>query len=193
MLRCSRPERRVGPRSSTTIDPLTESLMSKYYIRETFFRLPEHTRECSTLPAAVYNDLQLLLKRSDRKSLFLPIRSMQFQAVVEPGEVIFVDSQGGYAHQNGTGGRLICISWQPIPAVGRASLNGPVACEIVSYFADFKETQRRLMSEFPPVLRRLLQRQCEKDLQVMAPRVLPLRRDPRAGCPDDLTPSLPSI
>jgi len=151
--------------------------MSKYYVRETFFRPPEHTRERSTLPAAVYNDLQLLLKRSDRKSLFIPIRSMQFQAVVEPGEVIFVDSQGGYAHQNGTGGRLIRIAWWPLPAAERASLNGPVACEIVSYFAGLKETQRRLMSEFPPVLRRLLQRQREKDLQVRAPRVLPLRRN----------------
>jgi len=101
---------------------------------------------------------------------------MQFQAVVESGEVIFVDSQGGYAHRNGMGGRLVRIAWRPLPAAGRESLNGPVACEIVSYFAGFKETQRRLMSEFPPVLRRLLQHQREKDLQAKAPRVLPLHR-----------------
>jgi len=124
----------------------------------------------------VYNDLQLLLKRSGRGSLFIPIRSMQFQAVVESGEVIFVDSEGGYAHRDGIGGRLIRIAWQPLPTVGRESLNGPVACEIVSYFAGFKETQRRLMSEFPPVLRGLLQRRREEDLQAKAPRVLPLHR-----------------
>jgi len=151
--------------------------MSRYYVRETFFRPPEHTCERSALPGAVYNDLQLLLKKSDRKSLFAPIRSMQFQAVVEPGEVIFVDSQGGYAHQNGVGGRLIRIAWQPLPATERESLNGPVPCKIVSYFADFKETQRRLMSEFPPVLRRLLQRQRERDLQAKTPRILSLRRN----------------
>jgi len=151
--------------------------MSEYYVRETFFRPPEHTRERSTVPAAVYNDLQLLLKRSGRESLFIPIRSMQFQAVVESGEVVFVDSQGGYAHRNGIGGRLIRIAWRPLPAAERESLNGPVACEIVSYSAGFKETQRRLMSEFPPVLRRFLQRQREQDLQAKTPRVLPLRRN----------------
>jgi len=151
--------------------------MSEYYVRETFFRPPEHTRERSTVPAAVYNDLQLLLKRSGRESLFIPIRSMQFQAVVEFGEVVFVDSQGGYAHRNGIGGRLIRIAWRPLPAAERESLNGPVACEIVSYSAGFKETQRRLMSEFPPVLRRFLQRQREQDLQAKTPRVLPLRRN----------------
>jgi len=150
--------------------------MSEYYVRETFFRPPEHTRKRSTLPAAVYNDLQLLLKRSGRESLFIPIRSMQFQAVVESGEVIFVDNQGGYAHRNGMGGRLVRIAWRSLSAAGRESLNGPVACEIVSYFAGFKETQRRLMSEFPPVLRRLLQHQREKDLQAKAPRVLLLHR-----------------
>jgi len=151
--------------------------MSGYYVRETFFRPPEHTRERSTLPATVYNDLQLLLKRSDRGSLFIPIRSMQFQAVVESGEVIFVDSQGSYAHQDGTGGRLIRIAWRPLPAAERESLNGPVPCEIISYSAGFKETQRRLMSEFPPALRRLLQRQREKDLQATVPQVLPLHRN----------------
>jgi len=150
--------------------------MAGYDVRETFFRPPEHTRERNTLPAAVYNDLQLLLKRSRRKSLFIPIRSMQFQAVVESGEVIFVDSHGGYAHRDGTGGRLIRIAWRLLPAPKRESLNGPVPCEIVFYFADFRETQRRLMSEFPPVLRRLLQRQREQDLQAGTPRVLPLRR-----------------
>ncbi len=136
--------------------------MSKYYVRETFFRLPEHARERSALPAAVYNGLQLLLKKSGCESLFIPIRSMQFQAVVESGEVIFMDSQGGYAHRDGMGGRLMRIAWQPLPATERASLNGPVPCEIVSYFAGFKEAQRRLMSEFPPVLRRLLQHQRSK-------------------------------
>ncbi len=151
--------------------------MPGYYIRETFFRPPEHTREHSTLPAAVYNDLQLLLKRNKSKSLFIPIRSMQFQAVVETGEIVFVDSHGGYAHQDGVGGRLIRVAWRPSPAAQRESLSGPVACEILHYFPDLKETQRRLMSEFPPILRQFLQRQREQNLRSSAPRVIPLRRN----------------
>lgn len=152
--------------------------MSEYYVRETFFRPPEYARQRSALPAAVYNDLQLLHKRGAGKSLFIPIRSMQFQAVVEGGEVIFVDSHGGYAHQDGVGGRLIRAAWQSTSAAERESLTDPVLCEIVHYFPDLAETQRRLMSEFPPVLRQLLQRQREQDLQVRAPRVVPFLRRP---------------
>lgn len=150
--------------------------MPGYYVRETFFCPPEHTRKRGTLPATVYNDLRLSLKRSGGKSLFVPIRSMQFLAVVESGETVFVDNQGGYAHQDGVGGRLIRIAWRLLSPTERESLNGPVPCEVVYYFPGLEETQRRLMSEFPPVLRRLLQRHREQDLQIRAPRVLPLRR-----------------
>lgn len=170
--------------------------MSRYFVRETFFRPAEHSREDSTLPAAVYNDLTLLLKRSGRDSLFVPVRSMQYLAVLEAKEIIFVDSQGGYAHQDGEGGRLIRIAWRPAPPAQRLSLVGPVPCEIVYYFPRMKEIQRRLMSELPPVLRQILQREREKEVQAVEPRVLPLER--RGGqtpgepspdqSPDDQTP-----
>ena len=149
--------------------------MPKYYVRETFFRPGEHTREPSSLPAALYNDLQLVLKRSGSQSLFVPIRSMQYQAVMERDEIVFVDSHGGYAHQDGVGGRLIRIAWQLAPAVERESLDRPVPCEIVYYFPDLKEIQWRLMSEFPPVLRQILQRHRKEGMQAMAPRVVSLR------------------
>jgi len=153
--------------------------MSRYFIRETFFRPAQHAREDSALPAALYNDLQLLLKRSGRESLFVPIRSMQYLAVIEANEIIFVDSQGGYAHRDGTGGRLIRIAWQPAPAARRQSLVAPVACTIVYYFQNLKETQWRLMSELPPVLRHILNRQREQEVQAGAPRILSL--EPRGG------------
>lgn len=146
--------------------------MSRYYVRETFFRPDEQSCEDSSLPAALCNDLQLLLKRSTDHSLFIPIRSMQFLAVLDPREIIFVDGQGGYAHQDGEGGRLIRIAWRPAPAAARDSLVGPVPCRILYYFEDLEETQRRLMSEFPPVVRRLLQRDREKDIQTIERRVL---------------------
>lgn len=152
--------------------------MPIFYVHETFFRPPEEACEQSALPAALYNDLQLLLSRGDGGSLFIPIRSMQYQAVAERDEIIFVDSYGGYAHQDGEGGRLIRIAWRPVPAGQRESLSSPVPCEIVYYFAGMKEIQRRLMSEFPPVLGQILRQQREKDIQSMQRRIVPLRAGP---------------
>jgi hypothetical protein len=164
---------------TTTINlPVFSEPMPRYYVRETFFRPQELAREHSALPASLYNDLQLVLKRSGSENLFIPIRSMQYQAVVEGAEIIFVDSQGGYAHQDGEGGRLIRVAWRPAPAAERESLTDPVPCEIVYYFPGLKEIQWRLMSEFPPVLVQILQRQREKSVRAGERRVLPLRRDP---------------
>jgi hypothetical protein len=151
--------------------------MPRYFVRETFFRLEEEfARQQSALPAALYNALQLLLKRSGRDSLFIPIRTMQYQAVMERNEIVFVDSNGGYAHQDGEGGRLIRIAWRPAPAAERDSLDAPVPCEIVYYFPDLKETQWRLMSELPPLLKKILERQRASDLESAELRVIPFRR-----------------
>jgi hypothetical protein len=149
--------------------------MSRYYIRETFFRPPEHARERSALPAPLYNNLQAVFRRAGRASLFIPIRAMQFQAVAEREEIVFVDSHGGYAHQNGEGGRLIRIAWRLPSAASRESLDTPVPCEIVYYFSGLQETQRRLMSELPPVLKQILQRHREKEIPSRGVRVVPLR------------------
>lgn len=149
--------------------------MPRYFVRETFFRPREFARERSALPAALYNDLKLLLSRSGGESLFIPIRSMQYQAVVERDEIVFVDNHGGYAHRDGEGGRLIRIAWQPAPAGQRESLDTPIPCEIVYYFPNLKEVQWRLMSDLPPLLRRILQQRREKDIKRMECRVLPLR------------------
>ncbi|NCA71746.1 MAG: hypothetical protein EOM91_17040 [Sphingobacteriia bacterium] len=106
--------------------------MTERVIRETFFRPdPPVERTQTTIPAALYNGLRLLLKYTRREAVFLPIRSMQYQAVVDRTEVIFIDSHGGYAHQDGEGGRLIRIAWRPRAA--RSSLTEPVQCEIVYY------------------------------------------------------------
>jgi hypothetical protein len=150
--------------------------MPRYYVRETFFRPPEYSRVESALPAPVYNALQLLLRRHDSESLFIPVRSMQFQAVVGRSEVLFVDSHGGYAHKDGVGGRLIRLAWRPVPPAGRDSLDAPVPCTILYYFPDLRETQMRLMSEFPPVLERELEGQRERSLKSHERRVLPFHR-----------------
>jgi len=131
--------------------------MPEFFVRETFFRPPEHSREASSLPAAIVNGLRLLFSRQDRDHLFLPIRRMQYQAVVERDEIIFVDSQS-YAHQDGVGGRLIRLAWRPAPASRRESIDGPVPCEILYYFPDLKALHARLISELRPVISGTLER-----------------------------------
>ncbi|RCX33110.1 hypothetical protein [Thioalbus denitrificans] len=149
--------------------------MAEYFTRETFFRpQPVEQRE-SALPAPLYNALQRLLRRSESGCVFIPVRSMQYQAVLEREEIIFVDSQGGYAHQDGEGGRLIRIAWQLRPAAERESLSAPVPCTVVYYFPDLRETQWRLMSELPAAVEACLRRRRDDSAPVTGRRVVPLR------------------
>jgi hypothetical protein len=150
--------------------------MSSFRVHETFFRPDQpFAREASALPADVYNGLQLLLAREPSSCVFLPIRSMQYQAVIDREEVVFVDANGGYAHQDGVGGRLIRIAWRP-GSQPRDSLAEPVPCEIVHYFPGLKETQWRLLGETRAALRQVLERQRGPGLAPIERRVIPFRR-----------------
>jgi hypothetical protein len=151
--------------------------MASYSVRETFFRPPEHGRQASALPGDLYNALQLLLKGQAGGCVFVPIRAMQYQAVVERAEVIFVDSQGGYAHQDGEGGRLIRIAWALTPPARRDSLTEPVPCEVVYYAPGLRETQWRLVGELRGMLQRLLKDRRAAELRTASRRVLVLRSD----------------
>jgi hypothetical protein len=148
--------------------------MPQFYVRETFFRPDEYARDDSALPAAIIDGLRRLLTRHERANLFLPIRSMQYQAIIERDEIVFVDGQGGYAHQDGIGGRLITLAWQPQPTGERTALDGPVPCRIIYYFPDLKETHRRLVGEVRKVLDQEARR--AQALEPVECRVLPFRR-----------------
>lgn len=151
--------------------------MASYFVRETFFRPDEAVaRESSRIPAGIHNRMLELLRRSGGASVFVPIRAMQYLAVVERDEVVFVDGQGGYAYQDGEGGRLIRLVWRPAPE--RDSITAPVVCEIVYYFTDLREVQRRLLSEIGPALDQLLRRRRDRDIGAWEGRVLPFRRAP---------------
>ncbi|NEX20498.1 hypothetical protein G3480_09280 [Thiorhodococcus mannitoliphagus] len=151
--------------------------MGSYYVRETFFRPDqEAARESSSIPAGLCNRLQRLLRAADAACVFLPIRPMQYLAVVERDEIVFVDAQGGYAHQDGEGGRLIRLAWQP--AVGRDSISAPVPCEMVYYFRGLREVQLRLLAEIGPALDRMLECQRDQGIQAWEGRVLPFRQPP---------------
>lgn len=119
--------------------------------RETFFRPEVIEREAVTLRPDVFNRTRLALARSVTDCAFVPIRSMQFQAVITRDEIIFVDNQD-YAVMDGEGGRIIVLAWDLSAAGQRDSLNRPVPMEILYFRMYQHEIQRRIMSEFPAAL-----------------------------------------
>jgi hypothetical protein len=113
--------------------------------------------------------------------VFVPIRSMQFQAVIDRHEIIFVDALGGYVVQGGEGGRVILLSWQPAPPGELGSLSEPVPCEVVHYRAGLEDLQRRLVGEFTAALAAADARLESATAESRCSHVVPLR--PRSGGP----------
>lgn len=112
-------------------------------MEESFYREEPIATEQRTLPAAIYNLAHTLLAQSGRDCLFVPIRSMQYLAVLDREEFIFVDREGG---------RLIEIAWQHFDPHGRNALADPVPYEAVYYLPQAMETMKRIPSEFHKAL-----------------------------------------
>lgn len=118
-------------------------------MEERFYREQEIARLPGSLPAATYNLAHTLLARAGA-CLFVPIRSMQYLAVLDAEEFIFVDSQNR---------AWVELAWQHFRPQTRASLDAPVAFEIVHYLPRAAETMKRLPGEFHQALRMLEGRQ----------------------------------
>jgi len=140
---------------------------------ETFFRPPEHDREHTMLRAEVYNGARLALAHSITDCAFVPIRSMQYQAVITHDEIIFVDNQG-YAVHGSEGGRLIVLAWDLGQAEHRDSLTRPVPMDIIYFHDHNREIHHRLMSEFPPALETHNTRQRGDRTDAQAAKIVPL-------------------
>ncbi len=149
--------------------------MSKFTVREVFFRPRALARQDWTMPLPLYRMTRRLLRASDTGCVFVPIRSMQFQAVIDAEELIFVDAQGGYMVQDGEGGRVVQLAWQPTPPGALDSLAGPVPCRIVFYRPELAEVQRRLVGEFQRAAQQLLARRDARRPAPRGARVVPLR------------------
>jgi hypothetical protein len=142
---------------------------------ETFFRPEEVAREQINLPAPLFNRCVLLLNRSATRNVFIPVRAMQYQAVIDAEEIIFVDNQG-YAVQDGKGGRLIILSWQMPMHKSRDSLNEPVPIEVVYYVREDHNIHRRLIGEFPKALDLYEDRLKENENAAQKATILPFQR-----------------
>ena len=116
-------------------------------VKETFYRPDEVSREARALPAETYNLARRL--RTQGESLFVPIRAMQYLAVLDDDEFIFVDREGG---------RRIEVSWQGFRPQDRSALDAPVHYEAVYYSGEAKELMRRLQGEFQKALTGLARR-----------------------------------
>ena len=119
------------------------------YSSESFERETALARIDSALPAASYNLTRILLHTSQSGSVFVPLRGMQYLAVIDVEEIIFVDSQ--YK-------RWVEVAWQNFTPQVRNALDQPVAYQAVFYTAHGGDTQRRLQSEFHTALTMLAAR-----------------------------------
>ena len=115
---------------------------------QSFFTPDEFFCQKTRLLAKVYNLSHILLKRCHSTHLFVPIRSMQYLAIIEKNAFWFVDSLA-YAVRGDEGGRLIRVSWHPfIHANQRESLTQDMDCRVMFYGEDMREVQTRLNGEF---------------------------------------------
>jgi hypothetical protein len=133
-------------------------------MEESFYRDAEIAREASSLPAATYNLAHTLLAQSGHSCLFVPIRSMQYMAVIDHEEIIFVDREGA---------RMIELAWQHFSPQARAALDEAVPYELVYYMEKGRETMKRLAVEF---YKALLQLADKRSFSGPA-KVLKLRKD----------------
>lgn len=116
----------------------------------TCYRDPEIKREKRTLPATTYNLAVQLFARCDTDQLFVPIRSMQYLAIIDTDEFVFVDSQRKC---------WIDIAWQHFDSQKRKALDQPVSYEAVYYREDQTAVMRRLQRELPLALYTMMVRQ----------------------------------
>lgn len=144
-------------------------------VTETFFRPEEIARERLSIPAALYNRCRLVLSRCQYEHVFVPVRSMQMQSVIDEDEIIYVDNQA-YAVRDGQGGRLIMLAWAFRHDQSRDGLNEPAPIELIYYHSSARELHNRLIGEFAKALDLMEQRYREHGCEARSKKVLPFVR-----------------
>ncbi len=112
----------------------------------TCYRDTELHRVTCHLPAATYNLAVTQLARTTNGNLFIPIRSMQYLAIVDAEEIVFLD---------GARKCWVDIAWRNFRPQARASLSDAVEYQAVYYRADAAALMPRLQAELPRALQAL--------------------------------------
>jgi hypothetical protein len=137
-----------------------------------FFRPQALASERLTIPAPLYNQCRLLLSRCQYKHIYVPVRSMQFQAVIDEEEVIFVDNHA-YAVKDGEGGKLIRLAWKFRRDQDRESLTDPAPIDLIYYDDKARELHTRLIGEFKKALDIMEERSKACGCESRVTRILP--------------------
>ncbi|MEW8504731.1 MAG: hypothetical protein AB2597_18580 [Candidatus Thiodiazotropha sp.] len=141
-------------------------------LSETFFRPDELACERLTIPSPLYNQCRLMLSRCQYEHVFIPIRTMQIQAVIDEVEVIFVDNQA-YAVRDSEGGKLIRLAWKFRRDQERGSLTEPAPIDLIYYDDQARELHTRLIGDFKKALDVMEARFKESGCEARVKRVLP--------------------
>lgn len=115
----------------------------------TCYRNSEINREPRQLSASTYNLAITLLSRCTTRHLFVPIRSMQYMAIIDSEEFVFIDGERKC---------WIDIAWQNFKPQARDALDQPVAYQAIYYCENMSAIMTRLQSEFPAALQVLVNR-----------------------------------
>jgi hypothetical protein len=142
---------------------------------QSFFTPDAFFCQKTRLLSQTYNLAHVLLNRSQSSHLFVPVRSLQYLAIIEKDAFWFVDSQA-YAVRGDEGGRLIRISWHPLlHASQREGLTQNMDCRVIFYGEDMSEIQNRLNNEFYQAMQQIDQRHRETLNTDCKVSILPLR------------------
>ncbi|MCG7967774.1 MAG: hypothetical protein JAZ19_17650 [Candidatus Thiodiazotropha taylori] len=141
-------------------------------LSEIFFRPDELACERLTIPAPLYNQCRLMLSRCQYEHVFIPVRTMQIQAVLDEEEVIFIDNQA-YAVKDGQGGKLIRLAWKFRRDLDRDNLADPAPIDMIYYDEKARELHNRLIGEFKKAMDLLEERAKEHGCEPKVKRVLP--------------------
>ena len=106
---------------------------------ESFYREDPLEIRPAQLPAEVYNLAHRLLVKCGGNCLFVPIRGIQYLAVIDAEEIIFVDREAKH---------LVELAWRHFRPQSRAGLGDPVPYEIHLYLDKARLTLPRLQGEF---------------------------------------------
>ena len=142
-------------------------------VTETFFLPNEVDRKDWFVPAEIYNLYHAFQNRCEIGHVFVPIRTLQFMAVLERNEIAFVDSQS-YATSKNEGGRLILIAWKFTNSHDRDSLSDPMPCEVIFYEQKNSDLQLRLIAEFSQAMELMNQRYRDEQLSAKGAKILSL-------------------
>lgn len=135
---------------------------------ETFYREEPIEVRSTRLPATLYNQVHTLLAQSQTGCVFVPIRSIQYMAVIDAEEIIFVDREAKH---------LVEVAWRSFRPQARTALDEPVPYEVHIYLKKAFEVMSHLQGAFQQALQQIDERHRADRAHDASAEVLPFQVD----------------